>query len=342
VLVAGLEVRPDGGDVALGGEPVFIESAAQWESRYPRWARWVAARGTEAYAGLPMVAGGRVAGVLVLNFAGARAFTARDRESLQGMAAIAAQALERARLYQEAQAARAEAETANQAKGAFLASMSHELRTPLNAISGYVDLMEMGIRGPVTEAQMQDLARIRRSTRHLLGLINDVLSFARLDAGSLTYDIAEVPLAPLLADAETMVAPQGAARGLRLRIDACAPGVRVRADADKVRQILLNLVGNAVKFTPAGGEVEVTCDAGANAVRVHVRDTGPGIPPDKLGAVFEPFVQLDRRFSSPGEGVGLGLAISRELARAMGGELTVRSEVGAGSVFTLSLPAAGG
>jgi PAS domain S-box-containing protein len=330
------------GDVALTGEPVFIDDAAAWARMYPRWADWVGAHGYEGYAGLPMRAGGRVAGVLVLNFTRPRTFSTRDREGLLGLAAVAAQALERARLYREAQEARAEAETANQAKSAFLASMSHELRTPLNAISGYADLMEAGIRGPTTDAQLQDLARIRRSTRHLLGLINDVLSFARIDAGSLSYDIAEVPLAPLLADAEAMVAPQSAERGLALTVRPCNPGARVRADADKVRQILLNLLGNAIKFTPRGGAVEAFAEVEDGAARIHVRDTGVGIPAEKLSAVFEPFVQLERRYSSPGEGVGLGLAISRELARAMGGELSVESAVGEGSTFTLVLPAVAG
>jgi PAS domain S-box-containing protein len=334
-------------DAARTGEPVLMEDARAWESRYPAWGPWVRAHGYEAYAALPLQAGGRVAGVLVLSFSGPRAFTARDRETLLGMAAVAAQAMERARLYREAvearreaEAARAEAEAANQAKSAFLATMSHELRTPLNAIGGYVDLLEMGIRGPVTPAQVQDLSRIRRSTQHLLGLINDVLNFAKLGAGTVTYDVRDVPLEPLLADAEIMIAPQSAARGLRLDIRPCGADVHVRADPEKVQQILLNLLTNAVKFTPPGGAVEVACRVGEARVEIEVRDTGPGIEPDKLAQVFEPFVQLDRRFSRPSEGVGLGLAISRDLARAMGGELSARSAAGAGSTFVLELPVA--
>jgi PAS domain S-box-containing protein len=241
-----------------------------------------------------------------------------------------------------AQAARAEAETANAAKNAFLATMSHELRTPLNAIGGYAELLEMGIRGPITEQQREDLARIRRSQQHLLGLINDVLNFAKLDAGSVRFDLTDVPLADAVAAAESMVAPQMAAKNLRFVLPSCENVPAVRADAEKLRQVLLNLLGNAVKFTDRGGEIAVTCEAGPTAVRLAVRDTGIGIPAEKLEAIFEPFVQVDRHLSRPNEGVGLGLAISRELARGMGGELTAESVEGTGSTFTLTLPRAGG
>ncbi|HET7464128.1 MAG TPA: PAS domain-containing protein [Longimicrobium sp.] len=335
------------GDVADRGEPVFLENVKQWQARYPRWTAWVAAHGFVAYAGLPLRAGARVVGVMVLNFAEPRRFTAQDRETLLGMAGVGAQAFERARLYRqaldarrEAEEARAAAETANQAKSAFLAAMSHDLRTPLNAITGYADLIEMGLRGPVTPEQTRDLSRIRRSTEHLLGLINDVLSFATLSAGSLTFDVRDVPLAPILADAEVMVVPQAAARGLRLAVHPSPPDALVHADADKVRQILLNLLGNAIKFTPSGGAVEVTVEVDDAAARVHVRDTGVGIPADRLGAVFEPFVQVSRADPGSGRGVGLGLAISEQLARAMGGTLSVSSTLGAGSTFTLALPLA--
>ncbi|HWJ23346.1 MAG TPA: ATP-binding protein [Gemmatimonadaceae bacterium] len=239
-----------------------------------------------------------------------------------------------------AHAARAEAETANAAKNTFLATMSHELRTPLNAIGGYAELIEMGIRGPVTAAQREDLARIRRSQQHLLGLINDVLNFAKLDAGVVRFDLAEVAIAEALAAAEPMVAPQMAAKGLRFALPAWDDTAAVRADPEKLRQVLLNLLGNAIKFTDRGGEISIACDVGPTMVQLAVRDTGIGIPAERLQSIFEPFVQVDRRLSRPNEGVGLGLAISRELARGMGGELTATSTEGVGSTFVLTLPRA--
>ena len=239
-----------------------------------------------------------------------------------------------------AHAARADAETANAAKNTFLATMSHELRTPLNAIGGYAELIEMGIRGPVTAAQREDLARIRRSQQHLLGLINDVLNFAKLDAGVVRFDLAEVAIAEALAAAEPMVAPQMAAKGLRFALPAWDDTAAVRADPEKLRQVLLNLLGNAIKFTDRGGEISIACDVGPTMVQLAVRDTGIGIPAERLQSIFEPFVQVDRRLSRPNEGVGLGLAISRELARGMGGELTATSTEGVGSTFVLTLPRA--
>jgi signal transduction histidine kinase len=231
------------------------------------------------------------------------------------------------------------AEEANRAKARFLAAMSHDLRTPLNAIAGYAELLELGLRGPVTEQQLADLRRIRNSGRHLLALINGVLSFARIEAGRVEVRPEPVPLEALVSGAESSFLPQAAERGLTYTCDAGPRGVWVHADPDRAEQILLNLVGNAIKFTEPGGRVTVTCEDGETSAAVHVADTGRGIPPDQLARVFEPFVQVERdRTPDVQRGVGLGLAISRELALAMGGDLSVRSEVGKGSVFTLRLP----
>jgi PAS domain S-box-containing protein len=232
----------------------------------------------------------------------------------------------------------AQADAANLAKSDFLAAMSHELRTPLNAIGGYTDLLATGIGGELSDQQRQFLERIRTSQQHLLGIINDILNFVRLEAGQLRYDIEPVPLGELIDSIHTMIAPHAAAKGLELRCDS-GPGVTVLADRVKVEQILLNLLTNAIKFTEPGGRIDITVSVGDRA-RITVRDTGIGIAVEQLERVFEPFVQIGRSLTSPHEGAGLGLAISRDLAKAMDGELEVESTKGMGASFTLSLPVA--
>ena len=240
----------------------------------------------------------------------------------------------------DAEAARREAEAASRAKGEFLAVMSHELRTPLNAIGGYAELMEMGLRGPITEQQRSDLARIQASQRHLLGLINQVLNYTRIETGTVQYQVETIPVTEALAAAEALVIPQVRARRLAFVLGECDPVLRVLADREKVQQILLNLLSNAIKFTEPGGELRVETGADDDVVSISVHDTGIGIASDKLGSVFEPFVQVNQRLTRPNEGVGLGLAISRDLARGMGGDLTADSTIDVGSRFTLMLPVA--
>jgi signal transduction histidine kinase len=251
---------------------------------------------------------------------------------------IKAAAIERERLLERERVARAEAEAANRAKSEFLAVMSHELRTPLNAIGGYAELMSMGIRGSVTPQQREDLERIQTSQRHLLGLINDVLNYAKLETGNVQYDIQNVVVRGELARAEGLVEPQARAKGIQLTVGDCAPRATVRADADKLRQILVNLLSNAIKFTNAGGTIHLECTAEPAYMAFRVQDSGIGIPPEKIDAIFEPFVQVRSGLTRTAEGTGLGLAISRDLARAMGGELVAESVPGRGSTFTLRLP----
>jgi signal transduction histidine kinase len=245
-------------------------------------------------------------------------------------------AAERERLFQLEQQARLEAEAANQSKSDFLAVMSHELRTPLNAIGGYAELMELGIRGPVTQEQRTDLARIQTAQRHLLGLVTDVLNFVRVDRGRVEYALTDVSVEDVLAGVETLVRQQFEAKGITYTPRPC-PQVRVVADEEKLGQIFINLLTNALKFTPEGGEVVVNCVTTDQYAEIQVSDTGIGIEASKLEVIFEPFVQVNQQLTRANNGVGLGLAISRELARGMGGDLTAASLVGVGSTFTLRL-----
>ncbi|MDF1505195.1 hybrid sensor histidine kinase/response regulator [Roseisolibacter sp. H3M3-2] len=251
---------------------------------------------------------------------------------------------ERARLLAAAEAARREADVANRAKSDFLASMSHELRTPLNAIGGHTQLLEMELHGPLTPAQRGTLARIDRAQRHLLGLINDILNYAKLESGRVEYVMRAIPLADVVADVLPMVEPLVVARELTVDAAGAAPapdgGPHVWADREKLAQVLLNLLSNAVKFTDVGGRIAVRCAQQGDAAALTVADTGVGIPADQLEAIFAPFVQVRPRgqpYAEKAEGTGLGLAISRDLARGMGGDLTVASVEGAGSEFTLTL-----
>ena len=235
-------------------------------------------------------------------------------------------------------AARLQAEEANSAKSQFLATMSHELRTPLNAIAGYTQLITLGIRGAINEEQREDLERIDRSQRHLLSLINDILNFAKIEAGHVAIESSPVDMAGVLDGLQEFVEPQLREKNVEFRIVNESPTTLACGDADKVRQILINLLSNAIKFTEPGGHIELRCVAGTNTIGISVKDDGGGIPKDKLEAIFEPFVQVGRDFTSSQGGTGLGLSISRDLARRMDGDLEVISEIGKGSMFTLTLP----
>jgi len=328
-------------DVVATGDPIFITNRADYVARFPALAETLAAHpAMAAFAVLPLTIEGHVMGGLSFDFNAPREFDENDRALLTTLARQCAQAIERARLYDvakrehaEAEAARRRADEANQAKSAFLATMSHELRTPLNAIGGYVELLALGLRGPVTEGQREDLERIRRAGDYLIGLITDVLEFVRLEGATVSYAPTDLSVAGAMTNAAALIEPQ--ARGKRIEFStACGADCQVHADPDKVQQVIVNLLSNAVKFTPAGGRVSLTSSIRGSLIDIIVHDTGPGIPGDKLEKIFEPFVQIDRDRA----GVGLGLAISRDLARGMGGELTAASTPGSGSTFTFSLP----
>lgn len=240
-------------------------------------------------------------------------------------------------LVESERGARLQAEDANSAKSQFLATMSHELRTPLNAIAGYTQLLTLGVRGEINQEQRDDLERIDRAQRHLLSLINDILNFAKIEAGHVDVENGAVNVEQVLQSLRELVEPQLREKSLHFELTNDAPSAIARGDADKVRQILLNLLSNAIKFTGTNGQIAVAGTADRSTVRITVTDNGGGIPRNKLDAIFEPFVQVGRDFSSSQVGTGLGLSISRDLARRMSGDLQVTSKIGKGSVFTLTL-----
>jgi len=232
----------------------------------------------------------------------------------------------------------AKAEAANTAKGEFLAAMSHELRTPLNAIGGYTELLSLGLGGPVNPGQLDYLERIRKSQQHLLGIISDLLNFSRIEAGHINYALVPIELRKVIDSVMPMIEPAAAAKAIKLTIEPSSGDCIAVGDTARVDQILLNLLSNAIKYTSPAGSITVKCAVSADSASISVTDTGRGVPKEKLEAIFEPFVQLGRSLSSAHEGMGLGLSISRDLARAMNGDLTVVSKVGEGSTFTLVLP----
>jgi PAS domain S-box-containing protein len=318
------------------GKPVVCRSRDERNERFPKLAEVLAPFG--AMVVLPLAVRDRIIGALSMHRRPEQPLTEDVSDMMHTFALRVAQAIERAALYEAEQHARARADEANRAKSEFLAAMSHELRTPLNAIGGYADLLDMGLRGPVTPEQHEDLQRIRRSQKHLLAVINDILNFARIEAGQVAYTYQPVVIFDVVEAVAQMIAPLAAAKGLRLTVGECPPDVTAWADKSKVEQIIVNLLSNAVKFT-TNGEITLTCDyENPTRVAICVRDTGSGIADDQLDKIFEPFVQVGRSLTNSREGTGLGLAISRDLARAMSGEIAVGSETGCGSTFTLTLP----
>jgi signal transduction histidine kinase len=312
---------------------------------------------------VPLIAHERLRGAITfVGPHGSLPYTAADVLLAEDLAVRCADLIDGARLFDDgrvaqldADGARVAAERAVQTKSSFLTSMSHELRTPLNAILGYNELLMMGIKGPVSVDQRGALSSIRVAGMHLLGLINNVLNLARLEGPAVRLPGDAVPVSEVLNKTALMIEPQASARGIAFTCTPCPPALAVSVDGEKLLQILINLLSNAIKFTGAGGRVTLSAmpvdrrraaiaapppspTVSAPALQVTVTDTGCGIAAEHLATIFDPFVQVGQSREGTDAGSGLGLAISLDLARQMRGDITVASELGVGSTFTLTIP----
>ena len=324
------------------GEPVLVaevdDTWLQQVARTPEAHADAATLNPRSLIIVPLAARGNTLGIatFVLSDSGRR-YGSDDLSLAAEIGRRAATAMDNAQLYRQSESARREAEAASRAKSQFLAVMSHELRTPLNAIIGYSELVELGVHGPVTDEQREAMGRVRRSGEHLLSLVNKVLNLERSDAGQMEADFVTLAVGQLFEDADALTRPQAEAKKITLSVEVPPPDLLVLCEREKAGQVLANLLSNAVKFTGSSGRIALSYEADAEMVRLLVTDSGIGIPANALERIFEPFVQLDSGLTRSAEGAGLGLAISRRLARLMGGDLTVASEVGRGSTFTFSL-----
>ena len=291
--------------------------------------------GVTAYMAVPLVAAGRVLGsILVCVTDSGRRYDAAELVRAEELARRAAFAIDNARLYERAV-------QANRAKSDFLAVMSHELRTPLNAIIGYTDLFLFGVPAPLPEPMRPQMERVQAAARHLLELIDEILTFARLEAGQEEVRLEPVDAKALAQDAAALAEPLALERGIGFEVRLPDGALGMETDARKARQVLVNLLGNAIKFTDEGrAALEVAPDG--DAVRFTVSDTGVGITPEQMEHIFEPFWQADQGLVRAHGGSGLGLSVARQLARLLGGDVTAESRPGEGSVFTLRLPARAG
>ena len=321
--------------VLCGGPPELVKDTRAGDESAPvstSWGREVIERlAPRSWITVALRARGRTIGALTfLTARSGRSFGLPQLLFAQQLADRAALAADNARLYDEAM-------RASEAKSAFLAVMSHELRTPLTAIIGYTELLAEGLFGPVSAEQRLQLGRVRESSEHLLHIVEEVLHYARLDARREHAEFEQVEVESLLDQAMTLIRPLAERKGLALHVEGPPERAQWRSDPGRVRQILVNLLGNAVKFTERG-EVRLMASVRDELVVFEVHDTGPGIPAAMLDRIFEPFWQADQRFTRQQPGSGLGLSVTRELATLLGGGVDVRSSVGVGSTFTVWLP----
>jgi signal transduction histidine kinase len=326
------------GRVLLTGRPEVCTDVARAAGGAEEECFWLARQGGPRALGalgirsvmvMPLTAREQTLGTLTLFTAAANpAFSVKDVALAEELARRAALAVDNARLYHQAQ-------EANRAKSDFLAKMSHELRTPLNAVLGYTQLLSGGTPEPLPAKSGRYVERIDLSARHLLSLIEEILSFSRLEAGREMIELEAVGVHVLVKEVVAIIEPLAERKGIGFRVSAPDEPVSLRTDTRKVRQILVNLLGNAVKFTDQG-EVAFTAREDGGWVVFQVRDTGPGIAPDHLEKIFEPFWQVAG--AKRAAGTGLGLTVTRQLAQLLGGDVEVRSTHGEGSTFSVRLP----
>jgi signal transduction histidine kinase/CheY-like chemotaxis protein len=317
-------------------QPVFIGSFAEWQQRYWRSASIAADGGYVSSATLPLFASGQPIGVLAFHFTAPVKFDEEYQALLVSVAQHCAQALDRARLYESAQKARTEAEAANRLKDEFVSIVSHDLRTPLNAMLGWTALLQKGTLAPSITARA--LQSIHDNATRQAKLIDDLLDFSRITGGRMALDRDEIDLRDLLRNVIESMVPATAAKRIELQFSA-APDAVVLGDIRRLEQVFFNLIGNAVKFTHEGGQVDVSIRCADGTVEVRVADSGIGIEPEFLPHVFDRFRQADSTTTRAHGGVGLGLSIARQLVEAHQGTISVESAgKNRGSTFIVRLP----
>ena len=335
--------------VARDGTALFLATPADL-LRYPAWGAAMIDAGARSAAIVPVWANGELRGVLGLTWPESRDFDEDERAFVLTLGIMCAQAIMRAHLRaaervasEAAIAARAVAEIANRSKAHFVATISHELRTPMNAVLGYTQLIADEQYGPVTPLQKDHLGRVSASGKHLLGLIEQLLGYARIEAGEEHVRAAPVLLTEILDQTLGVIRPLTEQKGLQITVEAPEVPLELYTDAGKVRQILINLLGNAVKFSERGKVLLVVRIEGLEVdVRVHfeVSDSGRGIATADRLRVFEPFWQANPDQTHAAGSTGLGLSVARQLARLLGGDVSITDSVrDMGSTFVLSLPA---
>jgi len=334
-----ITVDTPSGHAMLKGAPIFVKCLEAARRHYPSILRPLEENGFQSIATLPLMAHGRPFGTVSFLFHERMEFDARLRESMIAFAGQGGIALERARLYRAERDARVKAEAANREKAEFLASLAHELRTPLDAIDAYAELLEMELRGPLTDAQRADIVRIRHSHRHLLSVVDDVLSFARIEAGRVQLHPRLIGVDETIAGALDLILPLLEARQRRLIREPAGDQLHMYADPEKVRKILVNVLAITVQLS-GSGDVRVSVRRTGDLIAIDIANAGFSIREDRLADVFEPFVPVAEPAPRRDRPIGLGLAIARDLARQMHGDIVVSAMPAGGSVFTLTVPAA--